>query len=411
MSTHNELIDALVEKTKREENEIIQIITETVQSITADLVDGKAVVLPELGTIDAVMKDEFVVIHPETKQRTLVPPQFIITFNSTPNSLEEGEEKLSQDQSTNLHPTTSFINELSSTIGELLHRHSETTVDGLGVFQRKSDEEESASVTFIPDKSLIESVNAPFLQFKEVSLKEDVHLPDTDEIVAENVEQALTLSMTPQQSVAETNPETTDDKPEEIPSSELDDKMQNEQETQTEDDDNNNTEPTTITYHPSPQKFGSPSDDLKESQLSPVAEEGGNSRKGKMRKIFIPICIAVAVAALVLLIFAVSRPSESETDTSDTHHEAPITQQPTENEQKQLLIQQANSKLEWAPYAITDIYDTIVVNKVTTALTLAATYGGAGTEYYIKALNDGKAQFEAGEEVLIPIIELKEKRH
>ena len=410
MSTHNELIDALVEKTKREENEIIQIIGETVQSITADLVEGKAVLLPELGTLDVVLKDEFVVIHPETKQRTLVPPQFIITFNTTTNSLEEGGEKFTKHQSTNLHPTTSFIDELSSTIGELLHRHSETTVEGLGEFRRNSDEEDSVSVTFIPDKSLIESVNAPFLQFKEVSLKEDIHLPETDEIVAENVEQALKVSMIPQQSETETNPETTDDKPEETSSSELEDKMQSEQEPQAEED-NNNTEPTTITYHPSPQKFGSPCDDLNDTQQSSVSEKDGNPRKGMMRKTLIPICIAVAVAALVLLIFAVSRPSESETDTSDTHHEAPITQQPTENEQKQLLIQQANSKLEWAPYAITDIYDTIVVNKVTTALTLAATYGGAGTEYYIKALNDGKAQFEAGEEVLIPIIELKEKRH
>lgn len=76
-----------------------------------------------------------------------------------------------------------FLQEMFSTIGQVLEDGGSVQVKGLGSFKLKDIDGET-TVDFIPDKELAEAVNAPFEQFKAVELCDAVTQEKLDEIDA-----------------------------------------------------------------------------------------------------------------------------------------------------------------------------------------------------------------------------------
>lgn len=83
-----EFIAELSKKLSKSPEETSELIDLFLADITQELVDGKDIYLPELGTLEIKKKAERISVNPSTQQRMLIPPKLVLAFKPQ-NRLKE----------------------------------------------------------------------------------------------------------------------------------------------------------------------------------------------------------------------------------------------------------------------------------------------------------------------------------
>lgn len=417
-------IDLFAQRIQQSPDEAALRLQQHIRHIVDLLKEEQPVALPNIGMLQMLMRKEIIHQHTATHHRQLLPPRLI------PCLLPE---------SATADDTT--LQSLADTIAEMLTLQQQADVPQLGIFARNDDH----LLSFHPDPQLLQQLNSPFAQFKPIDLQTDTSIPDTQEIAAESEEEADRLALAPLLTAMandgdaddrggaterkDTGEDGTPDKGNPPGESEVQASM-----TPAMNEDND-ADVSSIEMK-APEEFADVSAAKpKQAQLDhnpmsvsteaaptadtvPVAPVEAVSAFTDAPVATTPrqrpwwhyaIAATVVVAIVALVVVLATRPSAPEItqQPADTQPVDTLTQAQKDEMAKQQRIAHANHTVEWAPYVITDIYDTIHVDQSTTATRLALRYGGPGTEHYIRALNDDREEFQVDDEVLIPIIERK----
>ncbi len=87
--TTKELISQISSKSGMTKVRTEELISATVAVIQKELLSGKSVHLQNFGTMEMKRKNAREVIHPSTKQRTLVPEKMQLTFKASTTIKEQ----------------------------------------------------------------------------------------------------------------------------------------------------------------------------------------------------------------------------------------------------------------------------------------------------------------------------------
>jgi DNA-binding protein HU-beta len=83
-----ELIQQIATTTSMTKTRTEELLTATVAVIQRELLAGKSVQLQRFGTLEMQRKNARTVIHPQTKERTMIPEKMQLTFKPS-NSIKE----------------------------------------------------------------------------------------------------------------------------------------------------------------------------------------------------------------------------------------------------------------------------------------------------------------------------------
>ena len=81
--TTKELIGLISSKSGMTKVRTEELMTATVAVMQRELLDGKSVQLSNFGTLEMKLKNAREVVHPTTKQRTLVPEKMQLNFKAS----------------------------------------------------------------------------------------------------------------------------------------------------------------------------------------------------------------------------------------------------------------------------------------------------------------------------------------
>ena len=405
-------IQLLAQYLKCDEQQAEETLNQIVQHITALLGKDMTIQLPDVGVLQVAQRKEHVVVD-ENGTRTLMPPALFVELQSTVSS---------QDKST----SHEALNALAAAICEVAEQKETVTVSKLGTFCKRVQAKGNA-FSFTADEELNATVNAPFQFFKPIILKEGVQIPDTEELIP-GAEQETTTQLETAEDISGTSAlPLSDSEPEEItPAEEPKEEEVTPAEELIEEEEEPAEEPKEEDEQPSESEIDidtiSKSQDVAPSVSVPINVPVSNpavdntpasipdegSGASSLKKVLFIAGALIAALLVFLLIRQCSNTAPEEPPAPKA--ENTVSPQQLAKEKKQQLITESNKEVEWAPYEIVDIYDTITVEQPTTATNLALTYGGPGTEYYIRAINKNKEEYQEGDNVIIPLIEKKKKR-
>lgn len=80
---HNELIAALTSRSQHSPEEVKLLLDKTVGVMRAELTHGNTIHLQGFGSLEVKRKEERLLVHPATKQRTLIPPKQVVHFKQS----------------------------------------------------------------------------------------------------------------------------------------------------------------------------------------------------------------------------------------------------------------------------------------------------------------------------------------
>lgn len=87
--TTKELINHISSKSGMTKVHTEELLNATVAVLQKELLDGKSVQLPNFGTLEMKLKNAREIVHPTTKQRTLVPEKMQLTFKASSSIKEQ----------------------------------------------------------------------------------------------------------------------------------------------------------------------------------------------------------------------------------------------------------------------------------------------------------------------------------
>lgn len=87
--TTKELISKISSKCGMTKVRTEELINATIAAMQKELLDGKSVQLANFGTMEMKRKSAREVVHPSTKQRTLVPEKMQLTFKPSTATKEQ----------------------------------------------------------------------------------------------------------------------------------------------------------------------------------------------------------------------------------------------------------------------------------------------------------------------------------
>ncbi len=82
--TNKDLINSIAESTKLTKKRTAEMLEALVSILTNESLNGKTVQIHEFGTLELRQKNERVLIHPVTKERTIVPAKQQLSFKQSP---------------------------------------------------------------------------------------------------------------------------------------------------------------------------------------------------------------------------------------------------------------------------------------------------------------------------------------
>jgi DNA-binding protein HU-beta len=82
---YKELIERLARQTGHSQNKTRKLLGEAIDVLSDQLVEGKSVLIPDLGTFGTKINDEKKVYNPHHDAYILVPPKRVVEF--TPSSV------------------------------------------------------------------------------------------------------------------------------------------------------------------------------------------------------------------------------------------------------------------------------------------------------------------------------------
>ena len=87
--TTKELISKISSKCGMTKVRTEELMNATIAAMQKELLDGKSVQLANFGTMEMKRKSAREVVHPTTKQRTLVPEKMQLTFKPSTSTKEQ----------------------------------------------------------------------------------------------------------------------------------------------------------------------------------------------------------------------------------------------------------------------------------------------------------------------------------
>ena len=81
---NSELIAALSKKGGLNADEVRNLLDNTVELMSNELINANSITLQGFGTFEVKRKEERLTIHPGTHERTLIPPKQVVAFKQSP---------------------------------------------------------------------------------------------------------------------------------------------------------------------------------------------------------------------------------------------------------------------------------------------------------------------------------------
>ena len=78
--TNKDLINLIAANTSTTKTHTEELLSATVAVLQKELLAGKAVQLPNFGTLEMQRKNARIVVHPKTKERTTIPEKMQLTL-------------------------------------------------------------------------------------------------------------------------------------------------------------------------------------------------------------------------------------------------------------------------------------------------------------------------------------------
>ena len=377
------------------------------QTMTTMLTEGDEVRIHGFGRFGVTKTYEHIV--EKDGKKMLIPPQLAVDYYSDDiNDKEKVGEKtaseafislLAQRLSCSAEDAEILTFAFFKAIVNGLAKDKTVKVKGLGQFKinpSKIKEKENdhnsqlylsealGSVSFAADNTLKTAINKPFEHFEPVVLNEGVQFEDLKEgeIKKERISSDSTaVTATAQQPVASPAREAIApvvEKPEETQTTTSNDK----------DDSPKSEETTVIDKHEE-------------------ADKSQNNQGINWKWLVASLCVLAAVVALVFLLTTIEKTASTEEATATSvvsTDSVASTVAPVAEED----FKEANERVRYGAYKIVGVDTAIILQQGQTLLTISSAYfGGVEMEPYIKAINDGKSDFVAGDYVKIPKLEAK----
>ena len=77
---NKEFISDLARQTKKSQRAVSSLVNSTVSAIIGELMEERAIIIPNFGSFEVKKKLERVLVNPISKQRMLVPPKMTVSF-------------------------------------------------------------------------------------------------------------------------------------------------------------------------------------------------------------------------------------------------------------------------------------------------------------------------------------------
>lgn len=373
------------------------------QTIENMLSEGEEVSIRGFGRFGVTKTYEHIV--EKDGKKILMPPQLAVDYDSdSANDFEkEGANTasgsfnslLAQRLSCSAEDAEILTFAFFKAIVNGLAKDKVVKVKGLGQFKINSskgkDKEMVSSsslflsealgfVTFTPDNSLKSAINKPFEHFQPVELKEGVQFDDLKEgeIKKERVSgegPVVTPSSQPV-AIVESAPEETQ-----------------------------NVSATVVTNNGTTDT--APEVDTSVNEQKTVMDMSQSKHGMNWKWLVASLCAVAAIVALVLVLLPKQGDNSADLTVSSTDvptDTATTAVAPVAKED----FTEANDRVRYGAYKIVGVDTAIILQQGQTLMTISATYfGGVEMEPYIKAINDGKSDFVAGDYVKIPKLEVK----
>lgn len=182
--THNETTTTLIDRLGWTQTKVDELLQATAEAMGEHLSEPGTLTLPGVGRLISRKQREYILLNPETGERTLMPPAVELVFRLSLNNdqmdlaplvslLKKKRPEISDEDAGRLQ------SEWLALVRESILRDENIEIPHVGTFQCKplsetSHDEERFLITFIPSELLRRGVNSYFAHFEPTLLNEGI---------------------------------------------------------------------------------------------------------------------------------------------------------------------------------------------------------------------------------------------